>query len=578
MIHRRNFLVRGAGLGLAASIGVPASRAATATPIIVGQSAALTGPQAGFGTAMRDGIKAALQHGQPRRRRQRPDHQPAVAGRPGRQGEDRSQRGGAGRQPAGRRPHRLHHPALFRSRRACWPPRKASPWSAPSPARRCCMATRPPPPSPRAPATSASCEAIVHHYRLLGAERFGFVHLEDARATNVPLLESILAREGGKLIVTAGVDRKGPGQNAAAIKTLEANEPEVLIILANNAPLTGFLREYAPRTLLLPKMVISFVDREKLLADLGKDAPGVGFSVVVPEYTREKYTVVRDFLRGSAAMKITVTPVSLEGYITGLALVEGLRQARNDTRAGLIEGMARVGGARPGLHQHALHAQRAHRLALRRPVAGVAQRRPGLRRRTHVHRHSPPSRPAVGAHIERRRPGAPSRRRSSTRLYGIWQKHHVLGAARPGADQRAVRALLRHAGRAGPAAQPGRGPQERAGPPEPLRGVEPQERRRRADRRAGRRRGAVAHRHVLPGAAALRFHALVDRAARPTAATPASPACRRRCAPCRRDLVRARGAPVDQARRHLRQRRLRAQGHDRQRRPDAVGRHAASRS
>jgi branched-chain amino acid transport system substrate-binding protein len=118
----------------------------------------------------------------------------------------------------------------------------------------------------------------------------------------------------------------------------------MLIILANNAPLTGFLREYAPRTLLLPKMVISFVDREKLLSDLGKDAAGVGFSVVVPEYTREKYWVVREFLMQAREAKVAVTPVSLEGFITGLAVAEGLRQSRAETRQAFIDGMGRVGG------------------------------------------------------------------------------------------------------------------------------------------------------------------------------------------------------------------------------------------
>ncbi|MEO7639893.1 MAG: ABC transporter substrate-binding protein, partial [Ramlibacter sp.] len=185
-------------------------------------------------------------------------------------------------------------------------------------------------------------EAIVRHHRFLGAQRFGFVHLEDARATNVPLLESILAKNGGQLTVTAAVDRKGPSLNASAIKTLEASKPEVLIILANNAPLTSFLREYAPRTLVLPKMVISFVDREKLLADLGRDAAGVGFSVVVPEYTKEKYSVVREFLQSAKATRTAITPVSLEGYVTGLALLEGLRQQRSDSRAALIDGMGRI--------------------------------------------------------------------------------------------------------------------------------------------------------------------------------------------------------------------------------------------
>jgi hypothetical protein len=77
--------------------------------------------------------------------------------------------------------------------------------------------------------------------------------------------------------------------------------------------------------------------------DLGKDAGGVGFSVVVPEYTKEKYRVVREFLAEAKEMKVPVTPVSLEGFITGLALVEGLKQSRGESRQAFIEGMGRVG-------------------------------------------------------------------------------------------------------------------------------------------------------------------------------------------------------------------------------------------
>ena len=58
---KRRSILQGGGLALAAAAASPwLSTATAATPIIVGQSAALTGPQAGFGTAMRDGIKAAL--------------------------------------------------------------------------------------------------------------------------------------------------------------------------------------------------------------------------------------------------------------------------------------------------------------------------------------------------------------------------------------------------------------------------------------------------------------------------------------------------------------------------------------
>lgn len=342
-MKRRLFLNQSGRLALVAATANPwLSTAHASSSIVVGQSAALTGPQAGFGTAMRDGIKAALQAA---------NRAGGVGGRPVSlvSMDDQGDKAKTEANVAALVANRQIVGVTGCTTRPC---SEAAALLAASEGIALVGAFSGTPllygeKAATTFTTRASYErelqAIVRHYRLLGAERFGFVHLEDARATNVPLLESILAREGGRLTVTAGVDRKGPGQNTAAIKTLDANKPEVLIILANNAPLTGFLREYAPRTLVLPKMVISFVDREKLLADLGKDAPGVGFSVVVPEYTKEKYTVVRNFLPEARAMNIAVTPVSLEGYITGLALLEGLRQARNDSRTGLIEGMARVG-------------------------------------------------------------------------------------------------------------------------------------------------------------------------------------------------------------------------------------------
>ena len=340
-MKRRSFLAQNAGIALTATSFMWSSSAFASRAIVVGQSAALTGPQAGFGLAMRDGIKSAIEAA---------NRQGGIGGRPvsllslDDQGDKVKTQANVAALVAD--PHVVGMTGF--TTRPC---AEAAALMAASEGIAMVGAFSGTPllygaKAPTTFTTRASyereLEAIVHHYRQLGAERFGFVHLEDARATNVPLLESILAREGGRLVVTAGVDRKGSSMNAAAARTLDGSKPEVLIILANNAPLTGFLREYAPRTLVLPKMVISFVDREKLLAELGKDAAGVGFSVVVPEYTKEKYSVVRSFLPEAKAMNIAVTPVSLEGYITGLALLEGLRQSRTESRTGLIEGMGRV--------------------------------------------------------------------------------------------------------------------------------------------------------------------------------------------------------------------------------------------
>jgi branched-chain amino acid transport system substrate-binding protein len=341
-MKRRDLLVRGSW-GVAASLALPSfGSIASTAPIVVGQSAALTGPQAGFGIAMRDGINAALQ----------------LANRSG----------GANGRPiqllslddVGDKAKTEANCATLAANRqivglAGFTTRPCSEAGAVFAAKEGLALVGAFSGTPllygdKAPTTFTTrasyereLEAIVHHYRQLGVSKFGFLHLEDARSTNVPLLEKILAKQGGQLVVTAGVDRKGPSLNGAALRTLDEAKPEMLIILANNAPLTSLLREYAPRTLILPKMVISFVDREKLITDLGQDAAGVGFSVVVPEYTREKYWVVREFLAQAREMKVAVTPVSLEGFITGLALVEGLKQSKTESRTAFVDGMGRVG-------------------------------------------------------------------------------------------------------------------------------------------------------------------------------------------------------------------------------------------
>jgi branched-chain amino acid transport system substrate-binding protein len=340
-MDRRRFLVQGVGASLATSIAVPSFAAAAAAPIVVGQSAALTGPQAGFGIAMRDGVQAAIASVN------------KSGGINGRQVQllTLDDQGDKAKTEANVR-------ALTGDTRVVgltgFTTRPCSEAGALLAAKENIALVGAFSGTPllygdKAPTTFTTrasyeqeMEAIVRHYRQLGVQRFGFLHLDDARATNVPLLESIVARHGAELIVTAGVDRKGPSLNEAALKTLNGNMPEMLIMLANNAPLTSLLREYAPRTMILPKVVISFVDREKLLADLGKDAAGVGFSVVVPEYSREKYWIVREFLAHAREAKVAVTPVSLEGFVTGLTLAQGLRQARNDSREALIEGMTRV--------------------------------------------------------------------------------------------------------------------------------------------------------------------------------------------------------------------------------------------
>jgi branched-chain amino acid transport system substrate-binding protein len=337
MISRRA-LLQGSLLPLAGAGGFAPSARASGAPLFIGQSSALTGPQAGFGLAMRDGLQAAIQAA---------NAGGGVAGRPISlvsldDAGDKTRTDANIQSLLGT--HRAVCLAGFTTRPCAELAAQVS--AAQGVALIGAFSGTPLLYSDKAATTFATrasyaqeMQAIVRHYRALGAKQFGFVHLEDARTTNVPLLRAIAEKEGGTLSVTAAVDRNGSGMNAAALATLEKSRPEVLILLANNKPLTHLLGAYAPKTLGLPKVVISFVDRELLLKDLGPAAAGIAFSCVVPEPYKERYSAVRAFKQAMQQSGRGASQVALEGYVTGMAVVDGLKRARNDSRAALIDSM-----------------------------------------------------------------------------------------------------------------------------------------------------------------------------------------------------------------------------------------------
>ena len=210
LMMKRRSILQGGGLAFAAVAASPwLSTANAATPIIVGQSAALTGPQAGFGTAMRDGIKAALLQA---------NRAGGIGGRNisllamDDQGDKAKTEANVAELVANQQVVGL----TGCTTRPC---SEAAALLAASEGIALVGAFSGTPLLYGAKAsttftTRASYErelqAIVHHYRQLGAERFGFVHLEDAKSTNVPLLESILARG-------AASSRSRPASTARAL-------------------------------------------------------------------------------------------------------------------------------------------------------------------------------------------------------------------------------------------------------------------------------------------------------------------------------------------------------------------------
>ena len=170
--------------------------------------------------------------------------------------------------------------------------------------------------------------SMVNQLVMTGHTRIGFAYLNDARAVNVPLVEKLLAAHGLKPAVLIGLDRSS-GEVKNQVKTLVDSNPEVLLALANNLPLTALTLEARKAGNATPFWIVSFVDSSQMVKDLGPLAQGQVFAQVVPLPTRRNMRIVKDYQRDyhAAFPGSSFSFTSLEGYISARTLAEGLRRA-----------------------------------------------------------------------------------------------------------------------------------------------------------------------------------------------------------------------------------------------------------
>jgi ABC-type branched-subunit amino acid transport system substrate-binding protein len=186
---------------------------------------------------------------------------------------------------------------------------------------------------------------MVQQLVATGHKRIGFAYLNDARQVNVPLVEKLLAQHGLKPTVLIGLDRTS-GEVTAQAKELVNSNPEVLLALANNLPLTALTREARKLGNMTPFWIVSFVDSTQMVKDLGPLAEGQVFAQVVPLPTRRNLRIVKDYQHDYRASfpGAQFSFTSLEGYIAARTLVEGLKRTGGavPTRERLVRALESV--------------------------------------------------------------------------------------------------------------------------------------------------------------------------------------------------------------------------------------------
>jgi ABC-type branched-subunit amino acid transport system substrate-binding protein len=190
-------------------------------------------------------------------------------------------------------------------------------------------------------------EKIVEQLVSLGSKTVAVFYQNDAYGkAGLAGVERALVKRNMKMAATATVERN-TADVIAAVKGINPTQPDAVVMVSAYKSVAAFVKEMKKAGSTTQFHNVSFVGSRPLAKELGPDGPGVAVSQVVPFPWGASVPVVKDYQRlmnASGAKELSFT--SLEGFIAAKILAEGLKRAGKDlTREKLIsslEGMSNV--------------------------------------------------------------------------------------------------------------------------------------------------------------------------------------------------------------------------------------------
>lgn len=188
-------------------------------------------------------------------------------------------------------------------------------------------------------------EEIVKHMTTVGLKNIAVFYQNDAYGkAGLAGMEKAMSKRGLAIAATATVERNS-SEIEAAVKSIHAVRPEAVVMISAYTSVAAFVKAMKAAGSTTQFHNVSFVGSRPLAAALGDDGGGVAIAQVVPFPWAGTTPVVRNYQKrmkeaGIANLSFT----SLEGYIAAHVLVEGLKRAGKDlTRdklIGALEGMS----------------------------------------------------------------------------------------------------------------------------------------------------------------------------------------------------------------------------------------------
>ncbi len=188
-------------------------------------------------------------------------------------------------------------------------------------------------------------EKIVEHLSNLGMKNIAVLYQNDAYGkAGLAGVERALEKRQLKLTASATVERNKV-EVEGAVKAISAAKPDAVVMVSVYKTAATFVKAMKKAGSVPQFYNVSFVGSIPLAKELGTDGPGVAISQVMPSPWSASVPVVREYqhlMTASGSSDYSFT--SLEGFIAAKVLVEGLKRAGKDlTREKLtaaLEGMS----------------------------------------------------------------------------------------------------------------------------------------------------------------------------------------------------------------------------------------------
>ena len=186
-------------------------------------------------------------------------------------------------------------------------------------------------------------EQIVAHLVLQGITKIAVFYQNDAYGkAGLAGVERAMKKRMLEITETATVERNSTDVTAAVSKLAKSGTSAVIMISAYKS-CAAFIKAMKLAGGLQQFWNVSFVGSKALASELGEEGRGVQISQVVPFPWSDVTPVVRDYQKQIGTPdKYSFT--SLEGYLAAKVLVEGLRRAgKTPTRESLVDALASMG-------------------------------------------------------------------------------------------------------------------------------------------------------------------------------------------------------------------------------------------